>query len=202
MRPAQRKRWAVELNRLSYTKKQLDTTIRGWRALFQCFVDFSFQWRTSRALGIKIKEEICRLDSINDVMYLTEVLPDELVVMILKKAMYLNSTGHLLDKVCLRFQRLIKDYGMSRSKMETILPQTSEKHSTCFGAPLAHQCWSVDYGTQRRNNNGSAHCSMCAKLTFKRCSGCREHFYCSQGCQKQHWKLSHSSECTRQFIVS
>mmetsp|Transcript_45613 Transcript_45613/g.128805 ORF Transcript_45613/g.128805 Transcript_45613/m.128805 type:complete len:132 (+) Transcript_45613:50-445(+) len=39
-------------------------------------------------------------------------------------------------------------------------------------------------------------CSSCRKkMATKRCSACRCFFYCSQACQKGHWKEGHKDDC-------
>ena len=46
-------------------------------------------------------------------------------------------------------------------------------------------------------------CSTCGKkytstdVQFKRCSRCKSNWYCSKGCQVQHWNENHKSECVK-----
>eukprot|EP00927_Polykrikos_kofoidii_P058950 TRINITY_DN5387_c0_g2_i1.p1 TRINITY_DN5387_c0_g2~~TRINITY_DN5387_c0_g2_i1.p1 ORF type:complete len:308 (+),score=62.66 TRINITY_DN5387_c0_g2_i1:54-926(+) len=44
-------------------------------------------------------------------------------------------------------------------------------------------------------------CALCgeSRLSPKRCSLCREVFYCSPGCQKSHWSSEHNRTCPRIF---
>lgn len=35
----------------------------------------------------------------------------------------------------------------------------------------------------------------CQDVKFKCCSGCKQIYYCSSACQKQHWKQIHKKEC-------
>ena len=37
-------------------------------------------------------------------------------------------------------------------------------------------------------------CCLCKKKSMQRCSACNETYYCSQACQKEHWKI-HKKDC-------
>ncbi|KAF9051930.1 MM3350-like domain-containing protein [Panaeolus papilionaceus] len=48
-------------------------------------------------------------------------------------------------------------------------------------------------------------CAACGKpasdhVELKTCSGCRKVWYCSVSHQKDHWKIIHKKECTREFL--
>ena len=73
--------------------------------------------------------------------------------------------------------------GASVRTADALNPGSTKKLQYTVDGSILHKCAACQV-------EGNAH-------QFKYCSGCRSVEYCSEACQRKHWKRVHKHECTR-----